>query len=194
MVTASPKDHRPVSDLLSEDLRHMIATSSNGLRRQVEVISKFLIFPRIRAVVYFRISQVLARKRLLPLAYFVQSRAIRGAGAEISPLASIGPGLVLSHSVGIVVGGQVIAGRDLILYHGVTLGDGAKPGQPHLGDDVVVGAGAAVLGGIRVGNRVVIGANSVVTTDVPDDSVATGAPAVCHPRSERHAIYTRQNQ
>lgn len=192
MVTAPPRADRPVYDLLPEDLRHMITTENSGVRRLIEVTSKILIFPRIRAVVYFRISQVLAKKGLLPIAYAVQGRAIRGAGAEISPLASIGPGLGVWHSVGIVVGGQVVAGRNLALYHGVTLGDGAKPGQPRLGDDVVVGAGAAVLGGINVGDRVIIGANSVVTSDIPDDCIATGAPAVYHPRDHRHSKYIRQ--
>lgn len=192
MIIKSPEADRPVRQLLPEDLRHMIPTAGGGIRRKIEIVGKVLIFPRIRAVVYFRISQVLARKHLLPLAYFVQGRAIRSAGAEISPLATIGPGLGVWHSVGIVVGGQVLAGRNLALYHGVTLGDGARPGQPRLGDDVVVGAGAAVLGGITVGDRVIIGANSVVTSDLPDDCIATGAPAVHHPRDHRHARYIRE--
>lgn len=192
MVEALAPVERPLRDLLPEDLRHMISGRAGG-RRLIEVIVKAALFPRIRAVVFFRVGQVLARKGLLPLAYGLQARAIRASGAEISPLATIGPGLAVWHSVGIVVGGQVVAGRDLALYHGVTLGDGGKPGQPELGDDVVVGAGASVLGGIRIGNRVIIGSNSVVTTDIPDDSVATGAPATYHPRGERHDMYLRRN-
>ena len=189
---ASNADKRPLHDLLPEDLRHMVTSRRTGIPLMVETVAKAVLFPRIRAVVFFRAGQALARRGLLPAAYFLQARAIRASGAEISPLARIGPGLGVWHSVGIVVGGQVVAGRNLALYHGVTLGDGAKPGQPHIGDDVVIGAGASVLGGIRIGDRVIIGSNSVVTMDIPDDSVAAGAPAVWHGRTERHAGYLRQ--
>ncbi|HYN74145.1 MAG TPA: hypothetical protein VES60_16735 [Nakamurella sp.] len=65
------------------------------------------------------------------------------------------------------------------------------PGQPILGSDVMIGAGAAVLGGVRIGDRAIIGAHAVVTADVPADSVATGAPATCRPRLDRHSIYSR---
>ena len=90
-----------------------------------------------------------------------------------------------------IVGPEVVAGRNLRLYHGVTLGDGARPGQPRLGDDVTIGTGASVLGGVTIGDRVVIGAHSVVTRDVPDDSVVIGSPATARPRDGRHAGYSR---
>lgn len=169
---------------LRADLEHMVKPGSGSSARwRLEVTSKVVTFPRVRAVVHYRASTALAERGLLPLACYVQSRAIRGSGCEISPLARIGPGLCIMHSVGIVIGHEVRIGRNLQIYQGVTLGDGSRPGQPVIGDDVLIGAGAAVLGGVRIGDRVVIGAGAVVTSDVPDDMVATGAPATFRPRS-----------
>ncbi len=182
-----------MSRLLAEDLRHMIEPHGSRLRWRAEVCAKVLLYPRVRAVVYYRWSQALARRGLMPLAAAVQSRAIRGSGAELAPHADLGPGLCLMHSVGIVVGTGVVAGRNLRLYHGVTLGDGGQPGHPRLGDDVTIGAGAAVLGGITVGDRVIVGAQAVVTRDVPDDSVVVGTPATARPRDSRHAHYSRRD-
>jgi serine O-acetyltransferase len=155
-----------------------------------EVFVKALIYPRIRAVILYRLSQGVARRGPLALAYAIEGRAIKVSGAEISPLAEIGPGLCLMHSVGIVVGGEVRAGHSLRLYQGVTLGDGGQPGQPTIGDEVTVGAGASVLGGVVVGNRAVIGAGAVVTKDVPADAVATGIPATWTIRSATSASVT----
>ena len=169
---------RPVRDLLSDDLKHMVQGTGGRWRQVAETTVKTIVHPRIRAVVLFRLSQVMVNRKLVPLAYALQSRAIRSSGAEINPFAHIDAGLCLMHSVGIVIGPEVRIGRNVRIYQGVTLGDGSRPGQPTIGDDVVIGAGAAILGGVTIGDRVFIGANAVVTHDVPDDSVATGAPAV----------------
>jgi serine O-acetyltransferase len=178
--------------LLMDDLRHMVeARDQGGIRWRLEVATKFLLVPRIRAVIYYRLGHALVSRRMVPLAMLLESRAIRASGAEISPGAHFGPGLCLMHSVGIVVGPEVRVGRNLRMYQGVTLGDGSRPGQPTIGDDVLIGAGASVLGGIRIGDRVVIGAGSVVTQDIPDDSVATGSPASFKSSSDRHAQYRR---
>jgi len=181
-----------VSQLLEADLRQMVVPQGGHLRWRAEVWAKVLLYPRVRAVVYYRWSQALARRGLMPLAAALQSRAIRGSGAELAPHADLGPGLCLVHSVGIVVGPEVVAGRNLHLYHGVTLGDGSAPGQPQLGDDVTIGAGACVLGGVTIGSRVVVGAHSVVTRDMPDDSVVVGSPATARPRDSRHAHFTHE--
>jgi serine O-acetyltransferase len=168
---------------LPMDLRHMvIPTGMPRSRWMFQVMAKAVLYPRIRAVVLYRISQFLVHRGMRSVAYAAESRAIRCSGAEISPYARIGPGLCLMHSVGIVIGPEVEIGRNLRLYQGVTLGDGARPGQPRVGNDVTIGCNAAVLGGVNVGDRVMIGANAVVTEDIPDDMVATGMPARWRPR------------
>lgn len=169
--------------LLSADLEWTVEQRGSRHRWYAEAVTKSFLYPRIRAVIYYRLGQALAHRGLLPLAYWLEKRAIAGSGAEIHPLSDIGPGLNLMHSVGIVIGPEVRIGARAMIYHGVTLGDGTRPGQPQIGDDVCIGTGAAVLGGVTVGDRVVIGANAVVTRDVPDDVVAIGAPATYRPRS-----------
>lgn len=167
---------------LRGDLEHMVEPEGRSTGSWLpDVLARVALVPRVRAVVQLRAAQAVA-PRFMPAAHLLQARALRSAGAEISPFAQIGPGLCLMHSTGIVIGPSVRIGRGLRIYQNVTLGDGSTPGQPVVGDDVTIGAGACVLGGITVGDRAVIGANAVVTKDVPADHVATGAPAVSRPR------------
>lgn len=102
-------------------------------------------------------------------------------GADIAWSARIGPGLVLWHPTGVVIGPRVVVGRDARVQQGITLGAArsrtGEDGDPVLGDGVYVGAGARVLGPVRVGDRARIGANAVVLTDVPADASAVGVPA-----------------
>jgi serine O-acetyltransferase len=148
-------------------------------------LPRFLLQPRFRAVVYFRLSQwAWRRPSTRPLAYWIQARTIRCSGAEIHPAARIGAGLAIVHSVGIVVGHDVVAGADLVLHQGVTIGHrgSSHEGQPLLGRGVRVGAGAKVLGRIEIGDGAVIGANAVVLGDVPSGRTVTG---VWHPSPAR---------
>lgn len=131
--------------------------------------------PRIMAVFWIRASMWCWRHGLRPAAHLCKARALRVAGVEVHPGATIGPGLSLMHSSGIVIGKQVVAGRYLTLYQGVTLGDArGGDGQPLLGEAVRVGAGAKVLGPVTVGDRAVIGANAVVLADVPAGTTVVG--------------------
>jgi serine O-acetyltransferase len=144
----------------------------------VSGILKVLLYPRIQAVILFRMSHALYRWKLFPLAYLLQ--AVQGviSGAEIHPAARIGPGLCLVHSQGIVIGDRAIIGRNFQCFQGVTVGDSRKDGrQPVIGDRVVATAGCKILGGIVVGDDAVIGANAVVLIDVPANGVAVGVPA-----------------
>ena len=182
----------PVRQDLAEDLKHMIEPDGHPTARWwVGVVARTLLFPRIRAVVLYRLGQSALRRRLSPLAQWLHVRAFKSSGAEISPWADIGPGLCLIHSSGVVIGPSVRIGRNAHLYHGVTLGDGSLDGQPTVGDDVTIGNGASVLGGVRVGDRVLIGAHAVVSRDIPDDMVASGSPATFKPRTARHDVYLR---
>jgi serine O-acetyltransferase len=109
-------------------------------------------------------------------------------GIEIHPGATIGRRFFIDHGMGVVIGETAEIGDDVMLYHGVTLGGRSlEHGKRHptIGDRVTVGAGAKVLGPIVIGADSAIGANAVVTHDVPPESIATGIPAVVRPRSEK---------
>lgn len=107
-------------------------------------------------------------------------------GIEIHPGATIGRRCFIDHGMGVVIGETAEIGDDVMLYHGVTLGGRSLlrgKRHPTIGNRVTIGAGAKVLGPLRVGDDSAIGANAVVTHDVPADSIATGIPAVVRRRS-----------
>ncbi len=105
-------------------------------------------------------------------------------GIELPCEAEVGEGFVIDHFGGIVVSGYAKFGKRCRIRNGVVVGlkNVNDPCAPQIGDDVDIGAGAKVLGNIKIGNRVVIGANAVVLTDVPDDHIAVGVPAVIKPK------------
>ncbi len=107
------------------------------------------------------------------------------AGVEISKNATIGEGVYFVHPVGVVIGGDARIGDRVRFYGGNTIGTARDDGYPTIEDDVVIGAGARILGPIRIGARSKIGANAVVVTDVPPDSVAAGVPARIWPATKR---------
>ena len=113
------------------------------------------------------------------LARWVSQIAKRRTGVEIHPAATIGRRLVIDHGTGIVIGATAIIGDDCLLYQNVTLGGtGAHKGKRHptLGNNVMVGAGAKVLGPFKVGDNARIAANSVVLKEVPPNSTVVGVP------------------
>jgi serine O-acetyltransferase len=145
-------------------------------------LAKVAVSPGIRAVITFRIAHLLAGRGLTPLALLLRARALRRSGAEIHPLATIGPGLFLVHSSGVVIGPDVVIGARCRLHQGATLGEPVHVGggvwaAPTVGDDVTIGAHAVVFGSVHVGDKAVIGANSVVTKDVESGTTVAGAPA-----------------
>ncbi|SDS94853.1 serine O-acetyltransferase [Microlunatus soli] len=162
--------------VLAADLTAMAEGETLTGRR---IAARICVHARWRAVVSWRLAQRLHRSRIgKPLALWLTDRTLGFSAAELQPKSSVGPGLVIKHTGGLVVGGGVVAGARLTLHQNVTLGD-RRPfgGQPELGDDVTVGAGACVLGPISIGDGVVIAANSVVLADVPAGCVVAGAPA-----------------
>ena len=109
-------------------------------------------------------------------------------GIEIHPGATIGRRFFIDHGMGVVIGETAEIGDDVMIYHGVTLGGRSlEHGKRHptIGDRVTIGAGAKVLGPVRIGDDSAVGANAVVTHDVPPESIATGIPAVVRPRTEK---------
>lgn len=170
-------------DLLRADLGRQahFAGRSAGALTPLDVL-RYGANPRFIPVLLTRLAAALYRRRLAPLARIVSFVNFAVFGIEIAMRCEIGPGLYLPHTVGTVIGAQRI-GRNAVIYQNVTLG--AKEldlgyhadERPVIGDNVTIGAGAKVLGGITVGNHVVIGANAVVTTSLPDSVVAGGVPA-----------------
>ncbi len=153
-------------------------------RSTLEVL---LCYPGLHAVWGHRISHWLWKHRLKLLARWV-SQLMRGlTGIEIHPGATIGKRLFIDHGMGVVIGETAEIGDDVTLYHGVTLGGTSlNKGKRHptLGNQVVVGAGAKILGAITIGEKSRIGANAVVVKDVPPNSVVVGVPGQIVLRSQ----------
>jgi serine O-acetyltransferase len=139
--------------------------------------------PRFAPVVLYRLSHHFYRNKLGWAAKLFSMLNFWCFGIEIAMRCEIGPGLYLPHTVGTVISARSIGARATI-FQQVTLGakevDFAFTDErrPELGDDVLVGTGAKVLGGLKIGHRAKIGANAVVVKDIPDDAVAVGVPAV----------------
>lgn len=157
-----------------EDLRHK--AEWYDLKPTRKAMLRMCLSDGSTAQLLYRMMRYCQTHRLRPLAMFLY-RLNAGLGhAVIGRDAELGPGLVILHSLGIVINSEVRAGRNLVLEHGVTIG--AEKGQsPILGDNVFVGAGAKIIGPVRIGSDVKVGANAVVTRDLPDGATAVGIPA-----------------
>lgn len=138
--------------------------------------------PRFTPVLLYRVSHHFYDMGLIPIAKLVSLLNFIIFGIEIGLCCEIGEALYLPHTVGTVIGARKI-GRNVIIFQGVTLGAKVidlgyhEDQRPIVGDNVVIGTGAKILGGIQIGNNVTIGANAVVTKSLPDNVVAVGVPA-----------------
>jgi len=138
-----------------------------------------LLYQGLHALIIYRIAHVLYRGRLFLLARALSQLGRFLTGIEIHPGASIGKRFFVDHGMGVVIGETTIIGDDVLLYQGSTLGGtGIVKGKRHptIGNNVVVGAGAKVLGNITIGDNSYIGANAVVIKDVPANSTVVGVP------------------
>lgn len=137
-----------------------------------------------RITVLMRLSRMLrsysaTRFGIYHLVAFLHSRAAVRYGVCIDPMTEIGGGFYLAHALNIVVNRRCRIGRNVNLSHGVTVGianRGSRPGTPEIGNNVYIGPGVVVFGAIRIGDNAAIGANAVVTKDVPPSSVVVGIP------------------
>ena len=139
-----------------------------------------LTYSGLHAVLYYRIAHKFYKKRLFTLARIISQHARRRTGIEIHPGAEIGRGFFIDHGMGVVIGETTVIGDNCLIYQGVTLGGtGKDKGKRHptLGNNILVGSGAKVLGPINIGDNSKIAANAVVLKDVPPDSTAVGVPA-----------------
>ena len=170
---------------LREDLRNA-RVHDPAARGDVE---NALVYSGLHAIWSHRLAHRMWAVPALRGAARMLSQLTRFAtGIEIHPGAMIGRRFFIDHGMGVVIGETTEIGDDVMLYHGVTLGGRAlEHGKRHptIGDRVTVGAGAKFLGPVHIGDDSAVGANAVVTHDVPPESIATGIPAVVRHRSDR---------
>jgi serine O-acetyltransferase len=163
-----------VLDLLKRDLARYPQWAGEAVPIGWRTAVESLLFKGgFQAVVLYRISHGLAERGWIWLAWLVARWNLWLTGADIEFSAAIGPGLFIAHPCGIVIGRGTTIGADATIYQGVTCGirgrrPGPNRGYPCIGDGVVLYARSSVLGGVRVGDRAVIGAHALVTFDVPD--------------------------
>ena len=150
-------------------------------------LSLLLTYPGVKAIFFYKIANFFAVAKFDLIARIISQLARFLTGIEIHPKAKIGKNLFIDHGMGVVIGETSEIGDNVTIYHSVTLG-GISPSidsdsqrnvkrHPTLKDNVVVGSGAQVLGPIVVGKNAKIGANAVVTKDVPENAVMVGIPA-----------------
>lgn len=137
------------------------------------------LYPSFKVILSYRVAHRFYRKKHYFLARWVSQRAARKTGIEIHPGARIGKGLFIDHGTGVIIGETTIIGNNVTLYQGVTLGGtGKEKGKRHptLKDNVMVSAGAKILGSFTIGENSKIGAGSVVLKEVPPNCTVVGVP------------------
>lgn len=138
-----------------------------------------LLYPSFKVMLHYRVAHKLYNRKMYFLARYVSQRGARKTGIEIHPGATIGDGLFIDHGNGVIIGETTIIGNNVTLYQGVTLGGtGKEHGKRHptICDNVMISAGAKVLGSFTVGENSKIGAGSVVLEEVPPNCTVVGVP------------------
>jgi serine O-acetyltransferase len=144
-----------------------------------DAIEVLLLYQGLHALVVYRVAHFLYRHGMFFLARYLSQVGRFFTGIEIHPGAQIGKNLFIDHGMGVVIGETAVIGDNVTIYQGVTLGGtGKEKGKRHptVGNSVVVGTGAQVLGNITIGDNSYIGANAVVVKDVPPNSTVVGVP------------------
>ena len=137
------------------------------------------LYPCFKVLIYYKIAHFFYIRKYYFMARFLSERAKRKTGIEIHPGATIGKNLFIDHGTGIVIGDTTIIKDNVTIYHGVTLGGrGKDKGKRHptIGNNVIIGCGAKILGNINIDDNVKIGANAVVLKDVKNNSTVVGIP------------------
>lgn len=172
----------------------------NELKKEIMIVKErdpaihsnmeVLLYPSFKAMIMYRTAHKLYRKKHYFLARWISQKAVRKTGIEIHPGAEIGEGFFIDHGNGVVIGETAIIGNNVTLYQGVTLGGtGKEQGKRHptIGDNVMISAGAKVLGSFTIGANSKIGAGSVVLAEVPPNSTVVGVPGRVVKRKEESA-------
>lgn len=159
---------------ISEEMK-IVKERDPAIKTPLEVF----LYPSFRAIVRYRIAHWLYKRKRYFLARWFSQRTVRKTGIEIHPGATIGKGLFIDHGHGVVIGETAIVGDNVTLYQGVTLGGtGKEQGKRHptIGNNVMISAGAKILGSFTIGENSKIGAGSVVLQEVPPNSTVVGVP------------------
>lgn len=146
----------------------------------VNKLEVLLLYPHIKAILYYRVAHIFYKRNFKFIARFISNVARFWTGIEIHPGAEIGSGLFIDHGMGVVIGETTIIGNDVTLYQGVTLGGtGKDKGKRHptIGNNVIIGSGAKVLGNIYIASGTKVGANAVVLKSTNENSTVVGIPA-----------------
>ena len=159
-----------------KDIIETIKDKDPSLHNNLEI----LFYPYFKARIYYEFAHYFYKKKYFVLARYLSEKAKRKTGIEIHPGATIGNHFFIDHGTGVVIGETSIIGDNVTLFHNVTLGgisfEQAKR-HPTIGNNVLIGTGAIVLGNIAIGNNVKIGAGAVVLKDVKSNSTVVGIPA-----------------
>ncbi|MCI9278934.1 MAG: serine O-acetyltransferase [Lachnospiraceae bacterium] len=145
----------------------------------IHSVMEVFLYPSFKVMIHYRIAHRLYEKGHFFWARWVSQRGVRKTGIEIHPGARIGKGLFIDHGNGVIIGETTVIGDNVTLYQGVTLGGtGKEHGKRHptVGDNVMISAGAKVLGSFTIGDNSKIGAGSVVLSEVPSGSTVVGVP------------------
>ena len=159
------------------DLSNFIIEKDPSIKKRREVY----IMPGFKVIIYYFISRFFNLKGFYFISRKISYIGRRKTGIEIHPGAIIGKNLFIDHGYAVVIGETTVIGDNVIIYQGVTLGGTGKDvgkRHPNIGNNVLIGAGAKVLGNISIGDDVRIGAGSVVLKDVPNNSTVVGVPGM----------------
>ena len=147
------------------------------------------LYPSFKVMMHYRLAHKLYKKGHYFWARYISQRGVRKTGIEIHPGAEIGKGFFIDHGNGVIIGETTIIGDNVTLYQGVTLGGtGKEQGKRHptVGNNVMISAGAKVLGSFKIGDNSKIGAGSVVLEEVPPNSTVVGVPGRVVKRDNIH--------
>ena len=177
------------------------------IREEIQVIKErdpaiksnmeVLLYPSFKVIFRYRVAHKLYEKKHYFLARWISQRAARKTGIEIHPGAQIGKGLFIDHGSGVIIGETTIIGDNVTLYQGVTLGGtGKEQGKRHptLEDNVMVSAGAKILGSFTIGENSKIGAGSVVLEEVPPNCTVVGVPGRIVKRDDKKVPRSEMDQ
>ena len=161
---------------LREDIQ-CVKSRDPAARSALEIL---FLYPGLKAIRLHRFANWFYRHKMFFAARWISQRASKKTGVEIHPAVTVGKRFFIDHGTGVVIGETAVIGDDVTVYQGVTLGGtGKDTGKRHptIGNNVMIGAGAKVLGPLKIGDNSRIAAGAVVLNDIPPNSTAVGVPA-----------------